>query len=159
MRGLRLGRPAAAAGSCPGTRPPPAVSIVRDCGFSVPLAGKARRSLWLFCDTLVTTRQGRRSAPRSWAPGPRPRGQGRAGRGPGVLTEVATPAADGPGPPRAPGGRERPAPAAGRTAAVPARAGQPDPPGQPAGLRRAARLPGPVGHREPPASPARPGGC
>ena len=33
--------------------------IVRDCGFSVPLPGQARRSLWLFCDTAVTGRGGR----------------------------------------------------------------------------------------------------
>ena len=33
--------------------------IVRDCGFSVPLPGQARRSLWLFCDTAVTGRDGR----------------------------------------------------------------------------------------------------
>jgi hypothetical protein len=82
--------------------------IVRDCGFSVPLAGRADRSLWLFCDTLVTTRQGKEVGPPILGAGTTAEGPGTAGRGPGVLTEVTTPAvngpaADGPAPPHAPG--------------------------------------------------------
>jgi hypothetical protein len=78
--------------------------IVRDCGFSVPLAGRTRRSLWLFCDTLVTTRQGRELGVPILGAGTTAVGPGAAGRGGGALTEVTTPAVDGPGAPRAPGG-------------------------------------------------------
>jgi hypothetical protein len=77
--------------------------IVRDCGFSVPLAGAAGRSLWLFCDTAVTTRQGRDVGVPILGAGSAAEGPGTAGRGPGALTEVATPVVDGPGTPPAPG--------------------------------------------------------
>jgi hypothetical protein len=77
--------------------------IVRDCGFSVPLAGKAGRSLWLFCDTVVTTRQGKSVGVPILGAGSAAEGPGTAGRGPGTLTELATPAVDGPGTPRVPG--------------------------------------------------------
>ena len=71
--------------------------IVRDCGFSVPLPGQARRSLWLFCDTAVTGRGGRELGYPILGAGTAAEGPYTAGRGPGVLTELATPAADAPG--------------------------------------------------------------
>src|SRR4029077_8755946 len=99
--------------ACGSGRPPPRLvmsryeiatghRIVRDCGFSVPLPGQARRSLWLFCDTAVTARGG------SGAPGAPAGGGGElgypirgagtaaegpytAGHGPGTLSELATP--------------------------------------------------------------------
>jgi hypothetical protein len=83
--------------------------IVRDCGFSVPLAGQARHSLWLFCDTLVTTRQGKELGLPILGAGTAAEGPGRAGRGPAGLTEVGTPAVDGPGAPRVPAAAGPPA--------------------------------------------------
>ena len=70
--------------------------IVRDCGFSVPLPGQAHRSLWLFCDTLVTGRHGQEVGYPILGAGTAAEGPYVAGRGPGALTELATPAA---GPP------------------------------------------------------------
>jgi hypothetical protein len=66
--------------------------IVRDCGFSVPLPGQARRSLWLFCDTLVTGRHGQVIGYPILGAGTAAEGPYVAGRGPGALTELATPA-------------------------------------------------------------------
>src|SRR5690349_10718479 len=77
--------------------------IVRDCGFSVPLAGAAGRSLWLFCDTVVTTRRGQDVGVPILGAGSAAEGPGTAGRGPRALTEVSTPVADGPGPSGMPG--------------------------------------------------------
>jgi len=71
--------------------------IVRDCGFSVPLPGQARRSLWLFCDTAVTGRGGRELGYPILGAGTAAEGPYTAGRGPGVLTELATPGTDAPG--------------------------------------------------------------
>jgi hypothetical protein len=74
--------------------------IVRDCGFSVPLPGRAHRSLWLFCDTGITGRGGRELGYPILGAGTAAEGPYTAGRGPGVLTELATPAreaAGGPG--------------------------------------------------------------
>lgn len=71
--------------------------IARDCGFSVPLAGKAGGSLWLFCDTVVTSRQGKEIGFPILGAGTAAVGPGTAGRGPGTLTEVATPTVEGPG--------------------------------------------------------------
>jgi hypothetical protein len=77
--------------------------IVRDCGFSVPLPGQAHRSLWLFCDTGITGRGGRELGYPILGAGTAAEGPYTAGRGPGVLTELATPAreaaADAPGGP------------------------------------------------------------
>ena len=56
--------------------------IVRDCGFSVPLPGQARRSLWLFCDTLLTGRHGRELGYPILGAGTAAEGSGVAGRGP-----------------------------------------------------------------------------
>jgi hypothetical protein len=66
--------------------------IVRDCGFSVPLLGQAHRSLWLFCDTGITGRGGRELGYPILGAGTAAEGPYTAGRGPGVLTELATPA-------------------------------------------------------------------
>jgi len=71
--------------------------IVRDCGFSVPLPGQLRRSLWLFCDTVVTSRQGRELGYPILGAGTAAEGFYVAGRGPGALAELATPSADAPG--------------------------------------------------------------
>jgi len=68
--------------------------IARDCGFSVPLPGQARRSLWLFCDTLVTGRHGRVLGYPILGAGTAAEGPYVAGRGPGALTELATPGTD-----------------------------------------------------------------
>jgi len=68
--------------------------IVRDCGFSVALPGKARRSLWLFCDTVVTGRHGRAIGYPILGAGTAAEGPYTAGSGPGLLTELATPSAD-----------------------------------------------------------------
>ena len=35
-------------------------TVPRDCGYSSPLPGKAGWSLWLFCDTAVTSDRGTR---------------------------------------------------------------------------------------------------
>jgi len=109
--------------ACGSGRPPPrpVVSryetatghhIVRDCGFSVPLPGKARRSLWLFCDTGITDRHGRELAGPILGAGTAAEGPYTAGRGPGVLAELATPRGDAPGGPGGPGRRQLPARAA-----------------------------------------------
>jgi hypothetical protein len=66
--------------------------IVRDCGFSVPLPGRVHRSLWLFCDTGITGRGGRDLGYPILGAGTAAEGPDTAGRGPGVLTELATPA-------------------------------------------------------------------
>ena len=136
-------------GSCLGTRPPPATASSATAGSASRWPGQADRSLWLFCDTAGHHPAGQgRGLLLILGAGTAAEGPATAGRGPGALTEVTTPAVDGPGAPRVPGTAGRPWPAAaGRAAAVPARAGEPDPPGQPAALHRAARLPGPVGHR------------
>jgi hypothetical protein len=100
--------------ACGSGRPPPRLvtsryetatghRIVRDCGFSVPLPGQAHRSLWLFCDTLVTSRHGQAIGYPILGAGTAAEGPYTAGRGPGVLTELATPielatpSADAPG--------------------------------------------------------------
>lgn len=68
--------------------------IVRDCGYSVPLPGPARRGLWLFCDTFVTGRHGQELGPPILGAGTAAEGPYTAGRAPGALTEVATPGTD-----------------------------------------------------------------
>ena len=93
--------------------------IVRDCGFSVPLPGQARRSLWLFCDTAVTGRGGRELGYPILGAGTAAEGPYTAGRGPGALTELATPAAAAPG--AAGCARTRSGPAAGSFRPAPPR--------------------------------------
>ena len=59
-----------------------------------PLPGQARRSLWLFCDTLVTGRHGQVLGYPILGAGTAAEGPYVAGRGPGALTELATPGTD-----------------------------------------------------------------
>jgi hypothetical protein len=66
-------------------------SIVRDCGFSVAVPGKPERSLWLFCDTVMINRHGQ-DVGLILGTGTAAEGSYTAGRGPGALTEVPTPA-------------------------------------------------------------------
>ncbi len=63
--------------------------IARDCGYSVPLAGAARRSLWLFCDTQVTDRHGKDVGFPILGADSAAEGPYTAGRVPGGLAEVA----------------------------------------------------------------------
>jgi hypothetical protein len=73
--------------------------IVRDCGYSVPLPGERRlRSLWLFCDTLVTDRHGKELGFPILGPGTAAEGTYSQGRAPRGLTEIPAPAADAPRP-------------------------------------------------------------
>lgn len=71
-------------------------NIVRDCGYSVPLPGKARRSLWLFCDTLITTQRGKEIGLPILGAGTAAEGSYRPGQVPSGLTEVARPVTDVP---------------------------------------------------------------
>src|SRR5262249_8266681 len=70
-------------------------------------------SLWLFCDTVVTSRHGQQLGSPILGAGTAAEGPYVAGRGPGPLTELATPAADAPdapgalGVPGVPGGTGR----------------------------------------------------
>jgi hypothetical protein len=84
------------------------VSIARDCGFSAPLPGAPGRSLWLFCDTPVYVRNANAGGRAGWslerfipgstaAVGPGVAGTAPQDRTPGPLSEVPTPAVDGPG--------------------------------------------------------------
>lgn len=65
--------------------------IARDCGFSAPLPSAPGRSLWLFCDTEITSRQGDEIGLPILGTGTAAEGSYRAGSAPGVLTEVPTP--------------------------------------------------------------------
>ncbi len=69
--------------------------IVRDCGFSVPLPGPARSSLWLFCDTAVTGRGGGELGYPILGAGTAAEGPSTPGQGPGPLAELPTPAVTG----------------------------------------------------------------
>lgn len=75
------------------------VSLARDCGYSSPLPGDPARSLWLFCDTPVYVRRTGRAGRPGWALQRFIEGSTAAvsppesaGRAPGALSEVATPA-------------------------------------------------------------------
>ena len=78
------------------------VSLARDCGYSAPLPGASRRSLWLFCDTPVYVEKPAAGGARTWtlqrfitgstaAEGMAVAGPAPADRVPGPLTEVRTP--------------------------------------------------------------------
>jgi hypothetical protein len=79
--------------------------IARDCGFSAPLPSAPGRSLWLFCDTEITTRQGDEIGLPILGTGTAAEGPYRPGLPPGVLTEVPTPSSPVPSsaPPPGPG--------------------------------------------------------
>jgi hypothetical protein len=79
------------------------VSLARDCGYSASLPAAPDRSLWLFCDTPVYIRRAGANGRARWvlerfisgstaAVGPVVTGPGSAGRVPGPLSEVGTPA-------------------------------------------------------------------
>jgi hypothetical protein len=100
------------------------VSLGRDCGYSQPLPGSPRRSLWLFCDTPVYFRARNANGRDTWAlkrfisgstaaVGPAVADSGAAASRPGWLSEVATPGAEngagaGSGGPGAGGGTPAP---------------------------------------------------
>ncbi len=72
--------------------------IARDCGFSTSLPSAPGRSLWLFCDTEITSRQGDEIGLPILGTDTAAEGSSRAGSAPGLLSEVPTP-----GTPLAPG--------------------------------------------------------
>lgn len=78
------------------------VSLARDCGYSAPLPGASRRSLWLFCDTPVYVEKPAVGGGSTWtlqrfitgstaAEGMAVAGSAPANRVPGPLSEVSTP--------------------------------------------------------------------
>src|ERR1700733_729186 len=78
------------------------VSLAGDCGYSSPLPSEPASSLWLFCDTPVYVRKTDRDGRSSWSLQRVIEGStaavsspGSAGRAPGELSEVATPADPG----------------------------------------------------------------
>ncbi len=83
------------------------VSLARDCGYSAPLPASPGRSLWLFCDTPVYVPSTNARGRVRWvlqrfisgstaAVGLTVGRSGPAGRAPGPLSEVGTPAASAP---------------------------------------------------------------
>ena len=70
--------------------------IARDCGFSAPLPSAPGRSLWLFCDTEITSRQGQEIGLPILGTDTAAEGPYRAGSAPGVLTEVPAPSSPAP---------------------------------------------------------------
>jgi hypothetical protein len=122
------GKPQPRPPALPWPRPEPVLSryetatgrvIVRDCGYSVALPGKARQSLWLFCDTLVTSRQGAEIGGPILGTGSAAEGPYRADQAPTSLTEVKTPgAAPGAAPPADATARGAPEPFLGAPAGV-----------------------------------------
>ena len=114
----------------------PGNAIDRDCGFSAPIPGRHRRSIWLFCDTVW-----KGDRPGLWLGTTAAAGPALPGRVPTSLTELPTPAGD----PHA-----HPAPTTGPTAgptAGPERARPPQgmlaaPPGLALPDGRPCRVPG-----------------
>ena len=68
-------------------------AVHRDCGYSSPLPGKPGWSIWLFCDTVVTSARGRNIERLILGTDTAADGPYQAGRAPGWLTEVPTPPA------------------------------------------------------------------
>jgi len=68
-------------------------AVHRDCGYSSPLPGKPGWSIWLFCDTVVTSADGRAIERLILGTDTAAEGPDQAGRAPGGLTEVPTPPA------------------------------------------------------------------
>jgi hypothetical protein len=64
--------------------------IVRDCGYSVPLPNEPGRSLWLFCDTDITSQSGHLVSLPILGTGTAAEGAD-SGQAPGALTEIPTP--------------------------------------------------------------------
>ena len=65
--------------------------IVRDCGYSAPLPGAPGTSLWLFCDTEITSQNGRQVSGLILGRGTAAEGPYTQGQAPGTLTELPTP--------------------------------------------------------------------
>ena len=68
-------------------------AVSRDCGYSSPLPGKPGWSLWLFCDTVVTSVGSRKLEGLILGTDTAAEGPYQAGRAPGWLSEVPTPPA------------------------------------------------------------------
>jgi hypothetical protein len=68
-------------------------AVGRDCGYSSPLPGKPGWSIWLFCDTVVTSVGGRKIEGLVLGTDTAAEGPYQAGRAPGWLSEVPTPPA------------------------------------------------------------------
>jgi hypothetical protein len=68
-------------------------TVPRDCGYSSPLPGKPGWSLWLFCDTAVTSDKGTRIDRLILGTDTAAAGPYRAGQAPTRLTEIPTPPA------------------------------------------------------------------
>jgi hypothetical protein len=97
-----LGMVAACAAPAPRPAPWPVLSnyeqrtgnaVHRDCGYSSPLPGKPGWSIWLFCDTAVTSVGGRKVEGLILGTDSAAEGPYQAGRAPGLLSEVPTPPA------------------------------------------------------------------
>ena len=65
--------------------------VPRDCGYSVPLPEKSGWSLWLFCDTAVTSAGGTRIDRLILGTDTAAAGPGQAGQAPSRLSEIPTP--------------------------------------------------------------------
>jgi hypothetical protein len=68
-------------------------TVPRDCGYSSPLPGKAGWSLWLFCDTAVTSDRGTRIDRLILGTDTAAAGPYRPGQAPARLSEIPTPPA------------------------------------------------------------------
>ncbi|HEY2238575.1 MAG TPA: hypothetical protein VGI21_07280 [Streptosporangiaceae bacterium] len=68
-------------------------TVPRDCGYSSPLPGQSGWSLWLFCDTAVTSDQGTRIDRLILGTDTAAAGPYRAGQAPTRLSEIPTPPA------------------------------------------------------------------
>ena len=99
-----LGLVAACAAAPPTPRPAPWLvrsdyqrvtgqAVRRDCGYSSPLPGRPGWSLWLFCDTVVTSADGRAIDRLILGTDTAAEGPDQPGLPPGWLTEVPTPPA------------------------------------------------------------------
>ena len=104
LAGCAIAGCALLAAACAGAAPRPATSLVqsnyerstgntvrRDCGYSSPLPGKPGWSIWLFCDTVVTSADGRKIDRLILGAGTAADGPYRAGQAPAWLSEVPTP--------------------------------------------------------------------
>jgi hypothetical protein len=68
-------------------------TVPRDCGYSSPLPGRPGWSLWLFCDTAVTSDKGTRIDRLILGTDTAAAGPYRAGQAPARLSEIPTPPA------------------------------------------------------------------
>ena len=66
-------------------------TIRRDCGYSSPLPGRPGWSIWLFCDTEITSARGQRIGRLILGTDTAAAGPYQAGRAPSPLSEIPTP--------------------------------------------------------------------